>query len=236
MAKQRHRRTNARIFLDTLEVLGGAEVRINNQRLRTELGWEQEKYNSVKERLVHEGAIEAVVGGPGGAVLLLNADQEIQEEILEEEEQSQPIKIFISYSHADSAAKVKLVRQMKPLGHEYNMEVWDDGLITAGDEWAEEISERIEDADIILLLVSVDFINSEYCTSVEMTRALERHVDKQAVVIPVLVRDCYWNAMPFKNIQGLPTGMVAISNWPNEDAAYLDVVVKIRERLEELTE
>lgn len=236
MAQQRNRRTNARIFLDTLEALGGGDVRINNQKLRAALGWDQDKYNSLKEKLASDGAIIAETGGPGGAVRLSAEDQEIDESEYEDGDETLPIRIFISYSHADSTAKAKLVKQLKPLDHEYNMEVWDDGLITAGDEWADEITEHIEEADIILLLVSDDFCNSAYCTSVEMNRALERHVDNEAVVIPILVRDCYWKAMPFKHLQGLPTGMQAIANWQNADAAFLDVVTKIREKLEELTQ
>lgn len=112
----------------------------------------------------------------------------------------------------------------------------DDGLITAGDEWDKAISQRIEDADIILLLISVDFINSKYCMGKEMKRALERHVDKEAIVIPILVRDCYWKPMPFAKLQGLPSEMRAIANWPSEDAAYLDIVTKMGELLETMTE
>jgi len=71
----------------------------------------------------------------------------------------------------------------------------------------------METADVILLLVSADFIQSDYCYDVEMKRALERHEAGEACVIPILVRDVAWKDAPFDKLQFLPAGGKAVTTW-----------------------
>ena len=85
------------------------------------------------------------------------------------------VSIFFCYAHEDEALLNKLKTYLKPLQRQGLIDVWHDRDISAGTEWEQEISERLNEAKIILLLVSPDFMNSDYCYSVEMKRALERH-------------------------------------------------------------
>src|ERR1044072_2186300 len=95
---------------------------------------------------------------------------------------------FFSYSHRDEALRDELEVHLATLKRQGLIEAWHDRRITAGDDFAGVISEHLERADIILLLVSPYFLNSNYCYDVEMTRALERHREKTARVIPVILQ------------------------------------------------
>jgi len=103
--------------------------------------------------------------------------------------------------------------------------MWHDRDISAGTDWEQKISQELNAADIILLLVSPDFMNSEYCYSNEMKRALERHDKKEATVIPIILRPVYWQGV-LGNLQALPKDAkpVISSNWHNEDDAFFNIV------------
>lgn len=101
----------------------------------------------------------------------------------------QRVSIFISYAHEDDAERIKLGRHLRTV-RMFN--VWDDREIPAGSDWSDEISGALDAADIVLLLVSVDFITSEYVQKVEIPRAIERHKDETSKVIPVLLKPCNW--------------------------------------------
>jgi internalin A len=97
--------------------------------------------------------------------------------------------LFYSYAHKDESLRNELETHLKLLQRQGRIESWHDRDIEAGDEWKRKIDDNLERADIILLLVSADFIASEYCYEKEMTRAIERHEKNEARVIPVIVRD-----------------------------------------------
>ncbi|MGH9937528.1 MAG: metallophosphoesterase, partial [Blastocatellia bacterium] len=107
-------------------------------------------------------------------------------------------------------------------------------MINAGEEWRGEIDRRLESAGIILLLVSPDFIASEYCYDVEAKRALERHAAGEAVVIPVVLRPVDWLKTPLSELQSLPRDNRAVTLWPNQDAAFVEVAKGIRQAVEQL--
>lgn len=111
---------------------------------------------------------------------------------------------------------------------------WHDRKITAGSEIDNAISANLEVATIILLLVSPDFINSDYCFERELKRALERHERGEARVIPVILRPCDWHDLPFGKLLGAPKDGKPITTWPNRDEAFLDVVKAIKAALKEL--
>ena len=111
---------------------------------------------------------------------------------------------------------------------------WHDRDISAGTEWEEEIMEHLDTAQIILLLVSPDFMASRYCYSVEMKRALERHEHK-ARVIPVILRHIYWQGAPFGKLQALPTDAIPVKSWTDQDEALYNVTEGIRKLVEMLT-
>jgi internalin A len=107
------------------------------------------------------------------------------------------------------------------------LEIWSDRKITPGQEWAGEIDKALERADIILLLISSDFIASNYCFDIEMKRALERHNAKEATVIPIIVRDYNWDIPPLKQLQALPKAGKAVKLWDDKDTAWKNVATGI---------
>ncbi|HKS30510.1 MAG TPA: tetratricopeptide repeat protein, partial [Pyrinomonadaceae bacterium] len=116
--------------------------------------------------------------------------------------------------------KKELVKHLKMLEWRELAAVWHDRQIGAGSEWENEIDEHLESADIILLLISPDFIFSKYCYAKEMTRAMERHDAGEARVIPIFLRDVNWKGAPFGKLQGLPTNAKSVTSWPNRDEAF----------------
>ncbi|MDX2029971.1 MAG: toll/interleukin-1 receptor domain-containing protein [Blastocatellia bacterium] len=147
-----------------------------------------------------------------------------------------PIKLFFSYSHKDEALREELVKHLAGLKRSGVLETWDDRNIDAGDEWAASIDQHINSAHIILLLISPDFIASTYCYEVEMKRAMERHESRDAVVIPVILRPCDWNNLPFSGLQALPLNAdpVVSAKWSYPDEAFANIALGIRKVAEKL--
>ncbi len=116
-----------------------------------------------------------------------------------------------------------------PLQRQGLITVWADTDIDAGMEWEKEIEKHLETAHIILLLISPDFMASEYCYSKEMKRAVERHERGEVRVIPVILRPIIWRDAPFGKLQALPTQAIPVtsSKWYNLDEAFLDVAEAI---------
>lgn len=139
--------------------------------------------------------------------------------------------LFFSYSHRDEALRDRLEVHLAGLKREGAISTWHDRRITAGDPLGRRIDENLESADIILLLVSPDFLASDYCHDVEMHRALARHEQGTARVIPVILRPCDWQHSPFSHLLAAPTDGKPITRWPDEDEAFLDVVRQIRTAL-----
>jgi len=146
----------------------------------------------------------------------------------------QATKLFYCYAHEDKALQNQLVTQLAPLERLGLIAGWSDRDISAGQQWQNEIDKRLNTADIILLLISPDFIASNYCYSVEVKRAMDRHAAGEARVIPIILRPVYWQAMPFGQLQALPTEGKPINEWRNRDKAFLDVVEGIKKVIEEL--
>src|SRR5437588_8932883 len=107
------------------------------------------------------------------------------------------VEVFISYAHRDKQLVDELKKSLKPLQREKTIDFWYDEEIRPGAAWEQEVDKYMNEADIILLLISPDFMNSDYCYSIEMKRALERHALGEARVIPVLLRPVYWQGAPF---------------------------------------
>src|SRR5437763_1951947 len=131
------------------------------------------------------------------------------------------VKIFCCYAHEDEALLNKLKAHLRPLQRQGLIDIWYDRDISGGTEWEREIDKHLNTADIVLLLVSPDFLNSDYCYSIEMRRALERHERGEIQVIPVILRPVYWQRAPFMKLQTLPIDAkpVTSSSWHNLDEA-----------------
>ena len=140
-------------------------------------------------------------------------------------------RIFISYSHKDDSLRAELDKHLALLRREGAIELWSDHRILPGSEFDKDIAEALEAAQIILLLVSADFLASDYCFGIEMRRAMERHDAGEAVVVPVILRACDWHHSPFKHLNALPSGGKEIAKWASPDDAFLDVVQGLRKLL-----
>jgi hypothetical protein len=136
--------------------------------------------------------------------------------------------IFFSYSHKDESLRNQLETHLAMLKRQGVISVWHDRRLVAGDHVDDGIAKELDAADIILLLVSPDFLASDYCYGVELARALERHAAGKARVIPVILRPCDWHATPFGNLLAVPTDGRPITKWPDPDDAFLEVTKAIR--------
>jgi hypothetical protein len=132
--------------------------------------------------------------------------------------------------------KNELLKHLEPLHKLGLVNAWHDQQIKPGQNWSNSISENLEKADVILLLVSIDFINSPYCYGVELDKAMERHSAQQARVIPIILRNCLWKPMPFGMLQALPKDAKAIASWLDRDDAYTNVAESVKLLLEELSD
>jgi hypothetical protein len=141
---------------------------------------------------------------------------------------SRPLKVFVSYSHKDRTYADRLRVSSAMLRREGAIDLWSDAEISPGDWWREEIGRALESADVVLLLISPDFLESDFCYGVELGRALERHREGTTVVVPVFVRWSDVGNAPINGLQSLPTGRRPIANWPDQDEAWLDIMAGLR--------
>lgn len=146
-----------------------------------------------------------------------------------EQQQNSTIATFCCYAHKDIDLLQELKSHLSPLQRLNVVNMWDDGDINAGTEWGPEIKKHLNDAKIILLLISADFINSDYCYSTEMQQALERHEQREARVVPILLRPVSgWEMVPpgkiqIGKLQALPKNTEPVTKWIDRDAAWKDV-------------
>ena len=119
--------------------------------------------------------------------------------------------IFISYSHRDMEAKEFVDRHLRVLRMAGNIDVWQDGEITVGDDWYEKIETRLNECAVAVLLISTDFLSSEFCIKEEVIRLLERRKHEGLMIAPILLRPCAWKIFPWLSaLQMQPRGDVAL--------------------------
>lgn len=141
--------------------------------------------------------------------------------------------VFFSYCHADEVLRDQLEKQLSMLKRQGVIETWHDRRIGAGQEIDAAIDNHINIDEIILLLVSPDFIASDYCYNIEMNRAMERHAAKEAIVIPVILRACDWHHAPFGKLLATPEDGKPVTLWPDRDVAFLQVAQAVRKAAEQ---
>src|SRR2546421_315099 len=134
-------------------------------------------------------------------------------------ESTNALEVFYSYAHKDEYWRRRLETHLSTLQRQGEIAGWHDRNISAGTAWATEIDEHLNHADIILLLISPDFIASDYCYSIEAKRAMERHHAGTARVIPVVVHPSDLKGTPFEHLQALPTDARPITTWSNRNQA-----------------
>lgn len=138
------------------------------------------------------------------------------------------VEIFCSYAHEDEELREDFVSSVALLRQQKLVEVWHDKEIPAGKNWAGEIDEHLNTADIVVLLISRHFLNSDFCYAKEVSRALEREQKKEAVVVPIIVRACDWEEAPFGRLQGIPLGGKAVTSWENREEAWTSVAKSVK--------
>jgi TIR domain len=116
---------------------------------------------------------------------------------------TEPIEVFLSYSHKDDELRQELSSHLSSLTRQKLIKPWDDRVIDARKEWAQEIAQNLERAEIILLLVSANFMSSDYCYGIELFKAPERHQVQTVQVIPIIIRACDWQESPLGQLQAI---------------------------------
>ena len=144
------------------------------------------------------------------------------------------LNLFISYSHEDEELKNLLDKHLIMLKRTNKIDVWHDRKLIGGQVWDEEIRHELSKAHIVLLLISADFNNSEYIWEKELAVALERHQQGKARVIPVILRKCEWNEMPYAKLQALPKGAKPVKEFSDMDDAFTNIAAGIRVVVDDL--
>jgi tetratricopeptide (TPR) repeat protein len=145
-----------------------------------------------------------------------------------------PLRVFLSYSHRDEQLCERFLIHLSQLKRDGLIEAWNDRRITAGTEWAGAIDEQLNSAHIIILLVSADFLASDYCNDIEMRRALERGQKGEARVVSVILKPCDWETSRFARLQALPKGGKPVVDWKSTDHGFVDAVKGLRRLIIEL--
>src|SRR5258708_7876967 len=144
------------------------------------------------------------------------------------------LKVFYSYAHKDQEYRQQLENHLSNLKRLYQLRTWFDREIIPGENWEQVLDEHLNTADLIFLLISPDFMASDYCYNKEMQRALERHAKGEAKVIPIYMRPVHWKDAPFSTIQMLPKDALPVTRWPDIDDAFYDTVLGIEQVIKQL--
>ena len=143
------------------------------------------------------------------------------------------MKAFISYSHKDEGALDRLHVHLAMLKREGKLTEWFDRMFLAGDVIDAEVKKELEKSDLFLALLSPDFIASDYCYEQEMTRAIERHEQGAMRVVPIILEPCEWRSTPLEKFKALPKDGTPVSEWTNQNNAFLDIVTELRKVIED---
>lgn len=136
--------------------------------------------------------------------------------------------LFFSYAHADEALRDRLELHLAMLQRQGLIDVWHDRRIVPGDPLDDAISAELERADLILLLVSPDFLASSYCYDREMARAMERQAAGEARVLPIILRPCDWHAAPFGKLLATPKDGKPVTKFSDLDEVFLEITNAIK--------
>ena len=144
-----------------------------------------------------------------------------------------PVSLFYSYAHEDEQLRDELCGHLKILERRGLVSSWHDRQIRPGEDWHAAIDQELQSADMVLLLVSTDFVNSDYIFGNELTVAMQRHAAGFTTVVPIIVRAVNIepedaDAFPFMKLQGLPTDLRPVTSWPNRDEAWTNVAKGLR--------
>jgi TIR domain/HEAT repeats len=144
-----------------------------------------------------------------------------------------PWQTFYSYSHKDEELRDQLATYLAPLRQKGLIVEWHDRKIEPGVDWDKEISTQLDQADLVLILISPDFLASDYCFGVEMEQAFSRAKQGQSKLVPILARPCLWEDSRFSALQMIPRDAKPISSAPSIDEALKAVSLEVRKVVSE---
>jgi len=144
-------------------------------------------------------------------------------------------EVFFSYSHKDEKMREKLEKHLSALRRENVIAAWHDRKIMPGTAWRDQLDEHIKTADIILLLISAEFLNSDYCYDIELKLAMARHEAGEARVVPIILRPCDWSTTPFAKLQALPRSGKPVTDFTTQDHAFEEVARGLRRIVEDIS-
>jgi hypothetical protein len=146
------------------------------------------------------------------------------------------LKVFLSYAHADDALKAEFDTHSGALKHANTIAIWSDSGVSPGSRWESEIVKQLDDADIVVMLVSPAFLSSEFIQTKELPHVMDRYDSGQVIVIPIIVRECAWKSTALSVIQALPDGGSPIygRSKARRDSAWTRVVEHIHGVAEKL--
>ncbi len=142
------------------------------------------------------------------------------------------INIFIAYTPTDRSYLEELQVHLSVLERLGLVDkIWYDGMVEVGRDWESTILDALHQSDIILLLVSADFIASDFCYHQEMQQAIRLHEEGKVHTIPIIVRPCLWERAPFSKLNVLPKGgqPLSSSEWPHEDVPYVQITKAVED-------
>lgn len=142
----------------------------------------------------------------------------------------EPLKVYYCYAKEDDALRVQLTAHLTPLRHARKLTIWLDVMILAGSDWKLEVEKHLKEADIILLLISPDFMASDYCYNLQLMKAFNYYEAGKVDIIPILLRPVLWEETPIKRLPIiLPTSKIAVTLWQNIDQAFINIAQGIRD-------
>ncbi len=144
------------------------------------------------------------------------------------------IRVFCSFADEDQPLQKKLEKQLKSLERQGQVFVWDKHKVHPGQEQKREIENQLKEADLILLLISQNFISSDDCYGIELGKALRRYADGKARIVPILLRPCTWNGLRFSTFQVLPRNEKPVTLWSKQDVAFQQIVQEIETIVREI--
>lgn len=147
-----------------------------------------------------------------------------------------PIKVFISYAKEDTSFMHELTKHLKVFEKNNIIEIWHDALIAPGENWKEEIKVHIQDAHVIILLISADFMASDYIDNIEISKSLDRSRKRETVIIPIIIRPTNYSSLEISKYQALPKDGKPVSTWVDKDEAWVDITNQLKKLFDSLSE
>jgi len=140
--------------------------------------------------------------------------------------------LFLSYSHNDARLVERLNVHLASMKRQVAIETWFDHDILAGEDFSDEIRNALDKADIFIAIITPDYLNSAYCYDIEMQEALKRHAQGTLTVVPVIGQPCDWTSSPFAKLKAIPQDGKPISEFTNENNAFLIIINELRRLIE----